>query len=82
MCVARVAYRVRSGGHFIPSETVRRHYHGGLRNFFQLYRPLANNWRFYDTAGALRLTASFDTELEVHDSVVWNRLESEYEHDI
>jgi len=32
--VARVAERVRSGGHDVPVEIVRRRYRAGLRNFF------------------------------------------------
>ncbi len=45
---ARVAARVRSGGHAIPDETVRRRFYAGLRNFFELYRPLADLWDVHD----------------------------------
>jgi predicted ABC-type ATPase len=38
------------GGHDVPEETIRRRYRAGLRNFFALYRPLANTWRIYDNA--------------------------------
>jgi predicted ABC-type ATPase len=34
--IARVAERVRSGGHDVPVETIRRRYTAGLRNFFHL----------------------------------------------
>ena len=46
--VDRVAGRVRMGGHDIPEETIRRRYRRGLRNFFELYQPLATTWRMYD----------------------------------
>ncbi len=49
--VARVADRVRMGGHSVPPDTVRRRYTAGLRNFFALYRPLASKWRMYDNSG-------------------------------
>jgi predicted ABC-type ATPase len=49
--IDRVASRVRMGGHAVPVETVRR-YHGGVRNFFQLYQPLATTWRMYDSSNA------------------------------
>ena len=52
MAVARVAERVRRGGHDIPEPTIRRRYVAGLRNFFSLYRPLANTWRMYDNTRA------------------------------
>jgi len=70
----RVAERVRSGGHDIPSDTVRRRYRSGLRNFFNLYEPLASAWRLYDSSGlkpaliAERLEAQ---GLRVYDEAVW-----------
>lgn len=48
LAVARVLERVRLGGHDVPQETVERCYSAGLRNFFKVYRPLADWWRFYD----------------------------------
>jgi predicted ABC-type ATPase len=78
MSVERVAHRVRSGGHFIPSETVHRRYHAGLRNFFELYRPLVDAWELYETVAARRLIAEDKGELVVHDSAIWHKLEAEY----
>jgi predicted ABC-type ATPase len=46
--IARVADRVRSGGHHVPDETIRRRYSAGLRNFFALYQPLATSWQMID----------------------------------
>ena len=46
--IARVADRVRSGGHDVPEETIRRRYSAGLRNFFALYQPLATSWQMID----------------------------------
>lgn len=48
--VARVADRVRLGGHEVPEGTIRRRYAAGIRNFFGLYRPLAMSWRVYDSS--------------------------------
>lgn len=48
--VNRVLSRVRSGGHNIPEETIRRRYRASIDNFFNLYRPLADMWRFYDNS--------------------------------
>ncbi len=44
IAVARVAARVRDGGHDVPEETVRRRYEAGLTNFFRLYQPMATTW--------------------------------------
>ena len=38
------------GGHNVPEEVVRRRYYSGIQNFFQLYQPLAESWRFYDNS--------------------------------
>lgn len=50
--VARVAERVRLGGHHVPETTIRRRYWAGLRNFFQLYQPLADTWQMVDNSGS------------------------------
>ena len=50
LAVARVADRVRMGGHHVPEETIRRRYHAGLRNFFRLYMPLATKWQMFDNS--------------------------------
>ena len=47
--VARVAERVRLGGHDVPENTVRRRYRTGLKNLFQLYLPLATSWQIVDS---------------------------------
>ncbi|GHU34500.1 hypothetical protein AGMMS50256_28200 [Betaproteobacteria bacterium] len=46
--VARVAERVRQGGHAIPEAVIRRRFSAGLRNFEQYYRASVNDWALYD----------------------------------
>ena len=48
LALARVAERVRAGGHDVPAQDVRRRFECGRRNFFSLYRQLADAWRVYD----------------------------------
>jgi len=48
---SRVAVRVQQGGHDVPVEVVERRYLRGLRNFFSLYRPLADTWTLCDNSG-------------------------------
>ena len=48
--VSRVSKRVQLGGHSIPEETIRRRYIRSPLNFFDLYRALADEWRFYDNS--------------------------------
>lgn len=48
VAIQRVADRARRGGHYIPDDVVRRRYAAGLRNFHQLYRPVATSWQLFD----------------------------------
>jgi predicted ABC-type ATPase len=50
--IARVAQRVRQGGHDIPEATIRRRFAAGRQNFERLYAPLVDAWVLYDNAGA------------------------------
>lgn len=78
LAVARVAARVRLGGHDVPEEDIRRRYRTGLRNFFRLYRPLATDWQVLDNslAAAPRPVASGlgSKTTDVHDRVRWERI--------
>jgi predicted ABC-type ATPase len=55
LAVARVADRVRLGGHNVPEATIRRRYESGLKNFFTLYQPIATSWRMLDNSHAGRM---------------------------
>ena len=82
LAVNRVAARVRLGGHDVPVQTVRRRYERGLRNFFNLYVPLADSWQMFDnsSAGRPRLVASGRGERaeQVADSSLWRRILETY----
>lgn len=51
--VARVAQRVKQGGHNIPEEVIRRRFAAGKDNFEKLYAPRVDAWALYDNAGSL-----------------------------
>jgi predicted ABC-type ATPase len=51
LAIERVKQRVRLGGHDVPVTVVRRRYYAGVKNFFELYMPLADQWRVYDNSG-------------------------------
>lgn len=50
LAVNRVASRVLQGGHNIPEVDIRRRFDSGLRNFFDLYQPLAEDWLLFDAS--------------------------------
>lgn len=47
VCIARIAARVRGGGHFVPDEDVRRRYWRSKRNFVSRYAPSADTWAIF-----------------------------------
>jgi predicted ABC-type ATPase len=50
LSVQRVALRVREGGHDIPDDVIRRRFDKGLRNLFEVYRPLLDSWVLFDNS--------------------------------
>ena len=50
--IARVAQRVRQGGHDIPEAVIRRRFAAGREYFERLYAPKVDAWALYDNAGA------------------------------
>jgi predicted ABC-type ATPase len=63
LAIARVAQRVRSGGHFVPDVDIRRRYARSVRNFLELYRPIADWWEVMDNTDGDRVllaAGSFD----------------------
>lgn len=51
LAIARVAERVRQGGHSVPDDVIRRRFVAGRANFDRLYRPLVDAWALFDNAG-------------------------------
>jgi predicted ABC-type ATPase len=79
--IERVKDRVSLGGHDVPEETIRRRYDRGLSNFFKLYKPLANSWKFFDNTKPKkrRVVAESDGTIETaHDQELWHQLKQRY----
>lgn len=68
--VARVAERVRQGGHDIAEVTIRRRFDAGLRNFDLHYRDLVDAWVVYDNSG---LVSELTDWKERHDDATDRR---------
>ena len=61
LCVERVHERVLKGGHRVPEADIRRRFHRSIRNFWQLYRPLADHWLLVYNAGSQPLDIAAGT---------------------
>ncbi len=85
MSAARVASRVRMGGHHIPEQVIRRRYKGGLRNFFNIYQPIADIWGFYQNTnfGQPDIVAEGSREgrIQIEDLALWLRIQEEAENE-
>jgi predicted ABC-type ATPase len=51
LAIARVANRVREGGHSIPEDVIRRRFVAAWRNFEGLYKGLVDEWMVFDNSG-------------------------------
>jgi len=83
LAVARVAERVRGGGHAIPEDVVRRRYHRSLRNFFGLYSQIADSWLILDNSmePQPRVVAkrAIGRSVRIVDAGWWSALRAKYE---
>lgn len=83
VAIARVAERVRLGGHNVPEAVVRRRYARGLANFFHLYLPIVSRWWFFDNSPAEgpRLLASGKRSRlpDVEDKQSWETIKERYQ---
>lgn len=81
LAVERVAERVKMGGHFVPENTIRRRFDVGLRNFFHLYKPLADSWQMYDNTNMgnlVRIASKIDNHFEIQKAEIWQRMLEKY----
>jgi predicted ABC-type ATPase len=61
--IARVAQRVRQGGHSVPAATIRRRFAAGLANFHQYYAPIVDAWVLYDNSGQMPTPLNWSEKL-------------------
>jgi predicted ABC-type ATPase len=60
--IARVAARVKHGGHDVPPDVIRRRFASGLSNFLNIYRHRVDYWQWFDNSGAVPRLADEGTE--------------------
>lgn len=75
-------YRVGLYFFWLPSANIARRYDLGLRNFFQLYRPLGDIWEMIDNSRyndphRIAMGAGL-SELKVENDTIWNELIARY----
>ena len=76
LALARVADRVRKGGHNIPEQDVKRRFKRGIWNLFHVYRELFDTWTVFDnsTTDAEIIVKSEKNILSVVDEVNYRKI--------
>jgi len=80
----RIKQRVRQGGHHVPDVDVKRRLERSLKNFFDLYMPLADAWDIFDNSGIkpVLIVKSNEKGLQVLDKGLYqNWIKVEGDHD-
>jgi predicted ABC-type ATPase len=65
----------------VPADVIDRRYERGIRNFFELYAPLARTWRVYDNSGSRRrlcATGGLGRAESVRDAKTWKQIKERY----
>jgi predicted ABC-type ATPase len=68
--IARVATRVRQGGHSIPEDVIRRRFAAGFNNFHTIYKALVDGWSLYDNSGQAPVLLDSGENYEFTTSIV------------
>ncbi|MBI2167073.1 MAG: zeta toxin family protein [Candidatus Omnitrophica bacterium] len=76
LSLARVASRVKMGGHAIAEKVVRRRFYRGIKNFFEHYQALFDSWMLFDNSGsAPRLIAEEKSvKVRIFDRKLYDRI--------
>ena len=76
--IARTQQRAREGGHAVPPQVVARRYSRSLANLFELYQPMADEWRVYSNADPARryiVARGYGAgPLTVYDTQAWETI--------
>ncbi|HCO68501.1 MAG TPA: zeta toxin [Dysgonomonas sp.] len=79
LAIKRVENRVKSGGHHVPSDVVRRRYKAGAQNLFSLYTPIADYWLVVDNSEnpfSLVAEGKKSDMIEKHDVDILNQIKN------
>jgi predicted ABC-type ATPase len=79
LAIKRVEDRVRSGGHDVPRDVIRRRYKAGIRNLFSLYTPISDYWMVVNNSENpfnIVVEGKRDQIMEKHDAEIYNQIKN------
>ncbi|MCQ2914898.1 MAG: zeta toxin family protein [Alphaproteobacteria bacterium] len=73
-CIERIKTRVKKGGHYIPSEDVKRRYLRSLKNFWQSYKDIVDGWTLYynGTEQNIPVATGKNGKIDILDTILYN----------
>ena len=76
LSLARIASRVKMGGHDINEKVVRRRFHKGIENFFKRYRAVVDSWMLFDNSGDMPQPIAEERlgELKIFDRMLYDKI--------
>ena len=80
LAILRVKTRVVEGGHAIPKNVIERRYKNGLKNFFNIFQSIVDEWFFIDNSKNPFKFIAEGTKYnqEIYQSETWNTLKNDY----
>ncbi|WP_373519002.1 zeta toxin family protein [Pricia sp.] len=81
LAIKRVETRVKEGGHNIPEKVIRKRCENGLKNFFNIFRPIVDEWLFIENSGEpYKLIAQKkQSDEKIYIDKIWNQLKTKYD---
>jgi len=76
IAIERVAKRVSNGGHHIPTDVIERRYYRGIKNLYQLYMPICDEWTLVDNMDLIPevIGKSDSFGKTVFNDELWNKI--------
>ncbi len=77
LALERIADRVKSGGHNIPEEVVRRRYTRSLDNLVNLFMPVSDKWYVIDNSFERPIKAvkgKSQNSIKIFKSDIWKKI--------
>jgi predicted ABC-type ATPase len=65
LALSRITGRVLAGGHDVPEAIVRRRFERSIRNFFTVYRSLADSWILFDNSAESPAVVALENQGEL-----------------
>lgn len=77
MAIARVASRVKNGGHAIPEDVITRRYYRGINNLIKMYSKSADNWFVLDNSTVepqLIAEGNGNIVIQINNEELWSQI--------